>query len=187
VNLKYFTLVPLLLAVVSSGCSTWEPVLSRTLRPALNNEEVDFQVTHFHARVQKGYLEVRVRVRLDESDYRTNLDCEIKNAAVLCTVIARYDPTFKDRLFDWEHWDQMELELWTEYGSQWRWRNTVSITKLTISRDTLLDLRNRSVPASQYPQFWQLVDAFKVGPPNYVPIEWLPTRSLNNPDKNEQR
>jgi hypothetical protein len=174
-NARSFIFFPLLLAVASSGCASWEPVLSSTLRPALTNEEVNFQVTHFHARVQMGHLEVWVRVRQDDSSYRTNFDCEIHNAAVLCSAIAKYDPTFKHRIFDW---DQMDLELSSEYGSQWRWRNTYSFLHLSISRETLLDLRNRNVPASQYPQYWYLVHADKVGPPNFVPIEWFPVQPV---------
>lgn len=125
-------------------------------------------MTHFKARVDKGVLEVWARVRLSDSDYGINFDQEIDNTAALCAALANHDLTFEN------DWYVLALELTNEYGSQSRWKNTVGHTRVRISRETLLELRRRNVPASEYPNFWQLVFASRIGPPDYVPQEWLP-------------
>jgi hypothetical protein len=164
-NPRTVLLFRILLVLLLSGCATHEMFLTRTLRPVLSSEEVNFPVTLFRARVNKGVLEVWGRVKRNDGDYKTNFDTEIESTAVLCEVISKYDLTFK---YDWHI---LELQLTNEYGSQLRWRNTVGYTKVRISRETLLELRARNAPASEYPQYWHIF-AFKVGPPDYVPYEW---------------
>ncbi len=129
-----------------------------------------FPLTLFRARVQMDRLEVWGRVRRSDADYRADFDCEIESAAALCAALAKSDLTY-------EHdWNTLVLELTNEYGSQWRWRNTLGYTKVRISRETLTELRKRDLPASEYPQYWRLY-AFKVGPPDYVPYEWSPAHA----------
>jgi hypothetical protein len=170
-------LIQLLLVLLLSGCATHEMVLSRTLRPVLSSEEVNFQVTLFRARVQMGILEVWGRVKRSDSDYQSNFDREIESTAVLCAALARNDLTFKN------DWYTLELRLTNEYGSQWRWRNTLGYTKVRISRETLLELRKGNLPASEYPQVWHLF-AYKVGPPDYVYYEWSAPDVKTNSDQN---
>jgi hypothetical protein len=112
-----------------------------------------------------GRLEVWGRVERSDDDYRTNFDNEIQSTAALCAALAKSDLTFKN------DWYVLELQLTNEYGSQLRWKNTLGYTKVRISRETLLELRQRNAPASAYPQYWRLF-AYKVGPPDYVPYEW---------------
>lgn len=165
-NTRFVILFQLLFALLLFGCATHEIVLSRSLRPILSSEDVNFQVTLFRARVQMGVLEVWGRVKRSDGDYKTNFDNEIESTAALCAALNKSELTFKN------DWSALELQLTNEYGSQWRWRNTLGYTKVSISRATMLELRARNMPASEYPQFWQLF-AYKVGPPDYVPYEWL--------------
>jgi len=164
VKIRCVFLFPLLLALLSS-CATHEMVLSKTLRPILSSEDVDFPVTLFRARVQKGVLEVWGRVKRSDGDYKTNFDSEIESTAALCAALAKNELAFTN------DWVALELQLTNEYGSQWRWRNTFGYTEVRITRETLLELRARKVPASDYPQYWHLF-AVKVGPPEYIPYEW---------------
>lgn len=157
-------LLGLFLALLLSGCATHEMVLSRTLRPILSSEDVSFPVSLFRARVQMGVLEVWGRVKRSDGDYKINFDNEIESTAALCAALAKSELTFKN------DWYTLELQLTNEYGSQWRWRNTLGYTKVRISREALLELRARNLPASEYPQYWHLF-AYKVGPPDYVPYE----------------
>jgi hypothetical protein len=177
VNARCSILVPLLLGFLSSGCATHELVLSRTLRPVLSSKEVNFPVTHFHARVQMGRLEVGGRVTRSDGDYRTDFNCEIASAAALCGALAKSDLTFE------QDWNTLVLELTHEYGSQWRWKNTLGSIKVSLRRETLLELRERKVPASEYPQYWQVVAAYKWGPPDHVPYAWPAEHATNNPGK----
>jgi hypothetical protein len=165
VTVRNMILPQLLLALLLSGCATHEVVLSRALRTVLSSEEVNFPVTLFRARVQMGVLEVWGRVQRNDDDYKTNFDNELKSTAALCAALTKSDLTFKN------DWYALELQLTNEYGSQWRWRNTIGYTKVRISRDTMLELRLRNLPASEYPHYWHLF-AYKVGPPDYVPYEW---------------
>jgi hypothetical protein len=110
-------------------------------------------------------LEVWGRVKRSDGDYRANFDCEIESTAALCAALAKSDLTFK------HDWNTLVLELTNEYGSQWRWKNTLGYTKITISWETMLELRARNLPASEYPHYWHLF-AYKVGPPDYVPYEY---------------
>jgi hypothetical protein len=165
VNARSIILFQLLLALLLSGCATHEVVLSRTLRPVLSSEAVGFPVTLLRARVQMGVLEVWGRVKRSDDDYRINFDNEIESTAALCAALTKSGLTFKN------YWYRLELQLTNEYGSQWRWRNTLGYTKVRITRETLLELRARNLPASEYPQYWHLF-AYKVGPPDYVPYEW---------------
>jgi hypothetical protein len=158
-------LTQLLLAPLLSGCATHEMVLSGTLRPALSSEEINSSITHFRARVQMGVLEVWARAKRSDGDYSPDFDIEIQSTAALCAALTKSDLTFKN------DWYKLELQLTNEYGSQWRWKNTFGYSKVRISRETLLELRKRNVPASAFPQYWRLI-AVKVGPPDYVPYEW---------------
>jgi hypothetical protein len=167
VNSRIITLLQLLLALLVFGCATHESVLSKALRPVLPSEEVDFPLTLFRARVSKGYLEVWGRVRRSDSDFRTGFDYEIESTAALCAALAKRDLIFQ---YDWK---ALALQLPNEYGSQWRWRNTLGYAKIIIGREILLKLRERDAPTSEYPQYGHLF-AHKVGPPDYIPYEWLP-------------
>jgi len=173
VDARGFIIVQLLLALLLPACTTHEMVLSRTLRPALSSEEIDFQVTLFRARVHMGRLEVWGRVARSDGEYRTDFDNEIQSTAALCAALAKSELTFKN------DWYEMELQLTNEYGSQMRWKNTLGYTKVIISRETLLELRKRDAPASAYSQYWHLF-AYKVGPPDYVPYEWSSVDSRTN-------
>ena len=167
-NSRKLALAQMLMMIVLSSCATHELVLSTTLRSVLSSEEINFSMTHFNARVDRGSLEVWGHVKRSDSDYKNNFDQDIDSTAALCAALANNDLTFKN------DWYALELELTHEYGSQWRWRNTVGHTKVRIGRETLLELRRRNVPASEYPKFWQLVVASKIGPPDYIPLEWVP-------------
>ena len=175
-NARRVILVPLLLVLLPSGCATHELVLSRTLRPVLASEGIDFQPTLFRARVQMTSLEVRGRIRHSDLEYKSNFDCEIASAAALGAALVRSGIIFEH---DWRY---LKLLLTHEYGSQWRWKNTLGSIKVIISRETLLELRERNVPASEYPQYWHLV-AYKWGPPDYVPYVWPSACEKNNPSK----
>jgi hypothetical protein len=165
VDARGMILVQLVLALLLSGCATHEMVLSKTLRPALSSDEIHFSITLFRARVQMGVLEVWARVRRSDGDYRADFENEIQSTAALCAALTKSDLTFKN------DWNELELQLTNEYGSQMRWKNTLGYTKVRISRVTLLELRKSYAPASAYPQYWRLF-AYKVGPPDYVPYEW---------------
>lgn len=169
-------LFQLLLALLLSGCATHEVVLSRTLRPALSSEEVSFPVTLFRARVHMGVLEVWGRVERGDADYKTSFDNEIESTAALCVALTKSGLIFK---YDWY---LLELQLTNEYGSQWRWRNTLGYTKARISRETLIELLARNLPASEYPKHWHLF-AYKVGPPDYFPYEWSSAAVETNSSK----
>ena len=168
-----FILVQLLLALLLSGCATHEMVLSRTLRPALSREDIDFQMTLFRARVQMDRLEVWGRVKRSESDYSAIFDIEIQSAAALCAALTNSGLIFES------DWRELDLRLANEYGSQWQWRTAHGHTIVRISRETLVELRKRNAPASAYPQYWHLL-AYKVGPPDYVPYEWSSTDVRTN-------
>lgn len=173
VDARGFIIVQLLLALLLPGCATHEMVLSRTLRPALSSEEIDFPVTLFRARVHMGRLEVWGRVARSDGEYRTDFDNEIQSTAALCAALAKSELTFKN------DWYELELQLTNEYGSQMRWKNSLGYTKVVISRETLLELRKRNAPASAYSQYWRLF-AYKVGPPDYIPYEWSSVDSKTN-------
>jgi hypothetical protein len=158
-------LFPLFLALLLSGCATHEWVLSGTLKPVVSSGEVKFPVKHFRARVQMDRLEVGGRVILSDDDYKSNFDMEIETTAALLASLMKNELTFKN------DWRQLVLELWHECGSTLRWKSTLGYTKVRISRETMLELRTRNVPASEYPKFWRLY-VHKVGPPDYVGHEW---------------
>ena len=158
-------LLQFLVAIALSGCATHELVMSKTLKPVAAGKDLDFSLSLFRARVQKGVLEVRGRVRRSDEDYTTSFDREIESAAALCASLAKSDVTFDSE------WSVFELEVTNEYGSQWRWRTTRGYIKVRLDREGLLELRKRNVPASEYPRYWNLVLAYKAGPPNYVPYE----------------
>jgi hypothetical protein len=149
-----------LLVLLTGGCATHEVVLSHTLRPALSGVPADLPITLFRARVHKGVLEVWGRIRRSDTDYAPDFAIETAGTARLCAALAESDLTFRTE------WSTLQLEFTYEYGNQWRWRNTLGYTKVRIGRDTLLELRARRVPASDYPRYWHLF-AFKVGPPDY--------------------
>jgi hypothetical protein len=172
-NARSIILFQLFLALLLSGCATHEMVLSSTLKPVLSSEEVNFPVKHFRARVQMGRLEVGGRVILSDDDYKSNFDMEIETTAKLLAAITKSELTFKN------DWHVLVLELWHEYGSTLRWKSTLGYTKVRISRETMLELRQRNLPASEYPKYWRLY-IHKVGPPNYVGYEW----SSDNVEKN---
>ena len=153
------------LSLLLAGCATHEMVLSRTLRPVLSSEDIDFPVSLFRSRVQMDRLEVWVVVKRSDSDYMVNFNNEIESAAAVCVALSKSELTFKN------DWNKLVLELTTEYGSQWLWRNTLGFAKVRITRKALLELRARNLPASEYPKYWDLF-AYKVGPPDYVPYEW---------------
>lgn len=174
-------LVRLLLALLLSGCATHEMVLSKTLAPVLSDKEINFRMTLFRARVQMGVLEVWGRVERSDAEYRPGLDYEIESTAALCAALARSDLTFQN------DWYAMALQLTNEYGSQWRWKNTLGYTKVRISREALQELRERNAPAAEYPRYWRLF-AYKVGPPDYVPQEaWVPPEAKAGPTPDEER
>ena len=147
-----------------SNCATHEIVLSRNLSPVLSSEEIDFNVTLFRARVNKGVLEVRGRVKRKDSDYVKNLDNEINSAAALCAAIVNSEIAFK------YEWRILEIQLTNEYGSQSRWKNTYGHIMVRISREMLMELKTRNAPESEYLKYWEIT-ASKTGPPDYVPLE----------------
>jgi hypothetical protein len=168
VNSRTVILFQMLLALLLSGCATHELVLSRTLAPVLSSEEVNSPVTLFRARVQMDRLEVWGRVKRNDDDYKINFDMEIETTAALLASLMKNELTFKN------DWRQLVLELWHECGSTLRWKSTLGYTKVRISRETMLELRTRNLPASEYPKFWRLY-VHKVGPPDYVGYEWSST------------
>ncbi len=172
-NARGLVVAQLLPALLLPGCATHEMVLSRTLTPALSSGEIDFPVTLFRARVHRGRLEVSGRVERSDGEYRTDFDTELQSTAALCAALAQSDLTFEN------DWDELELQLTNEYGTQTRWKNTLGYTKVSISREALLELRKRNAPASAYSQYWRLF-AYKVGPPDYVPYEWSSVDSRTN-------
>jgi hypothetical protein len=121
-------------------------------------------------------LEVWARVKRSDGDYRMNFDCEMESTAALCAALAESDLVFK------HDWNVLVLQLTNEYGSQWRWRNTLGYTKVRIDRETLIELRNRGLTPSEYPRYCHLF-AYKVGPPDYVSYEWSPPHAENNPSQ----
>jgi hypothetical protein len=175
-DVRGFIIVQLLLALLLPGCATHEIVLSKTLRPVLSSEEIDFPVTLFRARVQMGRLEVSARVERSDGEYTTDFDKEIQSTAALCAALAKSELTFNN------NWSELELQLTNQYGSQMRWKNTLGYTKASISREKLLELRKRNAPASAYSQHWRLF-AYKVGPPDYVPYEWPSVDSRTSSDQ----
>lgn len=160
----FWCLVPMLLF----GCATHELVLSKALKPVATSKDLGFSPSLFRARVQFGVLEVWSRVSRSDEDYATNFDREIESAAALCASLAKSDLTFDTE------WGAVELELTNEYGSQWRWKTTRGYIKVRLSREELLEIRRRNVPASDYPRYWHLILAYKVGPPDFVPYELPP-------------
>ena len=166
-------LFQMMMGLLLSGCATHELILSRTLAPVLSCEEINFQITKFRARVQMGRLEVWGRVKRNEYAYQKNFDLEIKATAALLASLTKSEHTFKN---DWRH---LELELWHEYGSMFRWKNTFGYTKIRISRETLLELRMRNLSVSEYPKFWRLY-AWKAGPPDFVGFEMSSTGEKPN-------
>ena len=172
VVVRYRSSFVLLLVLQLSGCATHELVLSRTLQPALARPEVDFHLTLFRARVQMDRLEVwgRVRRGVNDYDYTTSFDTEIRSVASLCAALAHNGLIFEN------DWNVLHLILTNEYGSQLRWKTANSYTKIIIERRTLMELKRLNTPASEYPKYWQLT-AYKVGPPDYSFHEWTPGRS----------
>jgi hypothetical protein len=165
---RRLNLALLLLVFLFHGCATHELVLSRTLRPALASEAINFSIEHFRARVgQSGDLEVWARVNRSVGEYRRDFDNEIQGAAALCVALAHFERTFS------LDWSKLELNVTTGYGSQLLWKTGHSFTKVTMGRDVLLGLRKRNAPATAYPEHWHLF-ASKIGPPDYVYYEWSP-------------
>lgn len=152
-----------------SACATHELVLSKSLQPALDRPEVDFQLTLFRARVQMDRLEVWGRVARAESEYTPSFELEIGSVAGLAAALA------DDGLIFEHEWRVLHLELSNEYGGQLRWKNTNGWAKLVIERSALLELKERGADASEYAERGTLTGS-KVGPPDFLPRDWTPGR-----------
>jgi hypothetical protein len=152
----------ILLAALLAGCSWHELVLSRTMRPVARDSGLP--LTLFRARVQMSRLEVWGRARHGDEDYRAGFERELDSMAALCAALARSELTFG------EDWLRANVELGTEYGSQWRWRNTNGWTRFRIDREGLLAVARAASPQAECRKRWDLF-AVKVGPPDYNPQE----------------
>jgi hypothetical protein len=147
-----------LAAALLAGCSWYESVLSRTLRPVARDSALP--LTLFRARVQMSTLEVWGRARHGDEDYRPGFERELDSLAALCAALARSELTFR------EEWRQANVQLSIEYGSQWRWRNTYGWTRFRIDRQGLLEAARAASPEAECRKRWDLV-IVKVGPPDY--------------------
>ncbi|MCP5178981.1 MAG: hypothetical protein H6993_18680 [Pseudomonadales bacterium] len=163
-------LVGLLAALLATGCATHELVLSRTLRPALTGRYLETQPSLFRARVNMDALEVWVRYRYEDSAYRQDFDLELHTAAGLCAALATSNLTFRDA------WSRLELWLVSEYGSQWRWRNTNAQMRIRVRRQDLLALRGTPQPQVACMRLWK-IEGVKHGPPDHVYFSLLPEGS----------
>lgn len=151
-----------LLAGVLAACSWHELRLSPRLRPVA--QETGVPLTAFSARVQMGVLEVWARAKHADEDYVANFDLERATLGALCAALAGSDLTYQ------EEWRALSLQLTHEYGSQWRWRNTYSYTRVRIDHDVLRALRGNPAAAAECLRQGHSVWV-KVGPPDYKPQE----------------
>ena len=157
-------------AALLAGCSWYEPVLSRTMRPVARDSGLP--LTLFRARVQMSTLEVWGRVRHGDEAYQPGFELELASVSALCAALARSELTFG------EEWRQAYVQLTLEYGSQWRWRNTYGWTRFRIGREALLEAARAASPQAECRKRWDLL-VVKVGPPDYVPQELREAPKLN--------
>lgn len=149
-------------AALLAGCSWHELALSRTLQPVARDSALP--LTLFRARVQMGTLEVWGRARHGDEAYARGFDLELASLSALCAALARSELTFG------EEWRAAHVQLTLEYGSQWRWRNTIGFTRIRIDRDALLAAARAASPEAECRTHWDLL-VVKVGPPDYKPEE----------------
>jgi hypothetical protein len=156
---------PLSLALLALGCASSSFYLSPRLQPALTRANLGFEIADFWARTNRGLLEVVVRAAHEDSEYKEDFDLEWAEAAAVCAALANSNEAFE---YDWR---ALDLKFWSEYGSMYRWHNTVGLIAVQMSRETLLMLRERGAPASEYPKYWQLLAGSKTGPGGKI-LDW---------------
>ena len=145
-----------------AGCSWYEPVLSRTMRPVADDSGLP--LTLFRSRVQMSTLEVWARARIGDAQYAPGFALERSSLATLCAALARSELTFR------EDWLRADVQLTNEYGSQWRWRNTYAWMRFRIDREGLRAAGRAPAPEAECRRRWELL-VVKVGPPDYEPQE----------------
>jgi len=155
----------LCVALLVAGCASSSLYLSPRLKTAVARSSLGFEIEDFWARTNRGFLEVEVRAAHEDREYQKDFELEWANAAAICAALASSDEAFA---YDWQ---ELDLKLWNEYGSTLRWHNTVGFIAVRMSRETLLMLRERRAPASEYPKYWKPLAGSKTGPDGKI-LEW---------------
>jgi hypothetical protein len=150
----------LLAALWLAGCASNSLYLTPRIAPAVTEAGLNLPSQRFSARVNKGFLEVELTAKRTAADYQGDLNLELESAAKICAALA-----WNGRIFQYE-WQELELKMWTEFGSMLKWHTTVSFVSLRMNREALRTLRDRNLPPSACPQYWNFVFGSKVVPPD---------------------
>ena len=152
--------VAISVSCVLSGChGTSQSRMSRDLKPILSSEVIDFKVDRFTAwKRGAGYLQIDVDALRQETDYRPGFDLELQQAAALCAAVAN-----SDLAFGIEWWAlKINSRIW--YRGR-MWTRPMSSTQIFVSREELLELRERGALPDEAPIRWIESDlTHKTGP-----------------------
>ncbi len=110
-------------------------------------------------------LDVQVWAIRDDTDYRQDLELELDGAARVCAALAA-----DERVLDWAYID-VHFANWYQSASR-KPRSVAGIAEVIVKRETLIVLRNRHAPPSEYPQYWIFVSGYKDQPDSQVPLTW---------------
>jgi len=157
-NIATVLAVALSVALVLTGCrGTPSSRMSRDLKPILSSEEIEFKVDSFAAWIRgPGYLQIDVDALREETDYRPGFDLELQQAAALCAAVAN-----SDLAFGIEWWAlKINSRIWYRGRA---WTTPSSWTEIFVSREELVELRERGALADEFPRRW-IRSTYKTGP-----------------------
>jgi len=160
--------LPILIALCLCACSS-----TRFISVALKNAALDLPIDSERVKaggvwrqVESGHgLEIYVWANRDIGDYERNLDLELEGAAKVCAALA-----MNDRVLEWAYIDVYFFNRYQRVSSTSR--DVVGVAEVIMRRETLLMLRERNTPATEYPRYWRFLSGYKDQPDSKTLLSW---------------
>lgn len=158
----------LLLTLTLSGCAS-----SGYVRTALDDAHLDLPFDSKRVTAsgtwrpsEPGHgLEIYVWAEREAGDYERTLDLELDGAAKVCAALA-----MNDRVTEWAYINLLYHNKYNNFPGVKR--DIYGVAEVIMRKETLLMLRDRKAPASEYPKHWKFVNGFKDQPDSKTLLRW---------------
>lgn len=164
--MRHAALLVLLASLGISGCSSTSHVRDTLSQAGLGLPITNVSASGVWSTGERGHgLQVHVRSASDASLYARDLALELDGAARVCAALAR-----SDRVLQWDYIDVYYFNTYRDMAPASR--QVVGVAEVVMCRETLAELRERHVPASEYPRHWRFVQGHKDQPDSRVLLSW---------------
>jgi hypothetical protein len=163
---KHTVFLVLLMSLGMSGCYSTSYVRDTLSRAELGLPVKSVRASGVWSTGEPGHgLQVQVRSESDASLYARTLTLELDGAARVCAALAG-----SDRVLQWAYIDVYYFNTYQNLANASH--QVAGVAEVIMRRETLLMLRDRHSPASEYPQHWRFVQGHKDQPDSREPLSW---------------